>query len=611
MLAQRSPVSRRAAALAVAAAGWLGLGVVAAAPASAHAELVASSPADLQILDAPPRSVVLLFDEEVVPLLSSVRVVEPGHAPVRTEQPTHGTQGSRALVVPITGRLTPGDYAVVWRAVSVDDGHATSGSLSFRTLGGTAAKSGNRPASVAPGVTAPRVVRVDTGGGRTGAAVYGVARWLAFLAFAAMVGAAYLRASCRRGGYACTALRRVVLVSWTLLLGSSAIVLLSYGAYVEGGGWRDLVDPTLLSTTLASRAGVALLARIGLLILIAALAVALERARRSGPATVRGQETAVLGGAALLAGTWSVVSHSASGTRPGPFMLIDVTHLVATALWVGGLVAIAVTSSRRADPIEATQLTRRFSTTAAGCVVVLVGTGLVQSWRRVGSLAALADNDYAKLLLVKVSLVGATLLVAAVTRHFVLRRRASVPRGPRVQRSFSPARGLVVVEAVFGLVVLAITSLLVTTEPAKSAHEAIVAARERTSAGAQVREVSAAALPRTPGLAGKVPYDAGVGSRGTGSVEVSVLSTRPGPTEIHFTVLDAAGVPRALARIAVALRQSGGSGQALTVRVRSLGRGHYESVGASLPRAGHWQLGMALGLPGGATAIAIAALDVQ
>src|SRR5437660_375917 len=117
---------------------WALIAVAAAGPASAHASLVASNPSELQILDEPPASVLLVFDEAVRPELSAVSLTGPAKQPVPLGAPSHGSHGPSYLLVPIAGRMPAGDYQVSWRAVSSDDGHPTSGGFSFRTLASAA-----------------------------------------------------------------------------------------------------------------------------------------------------------------------------------------------------------------------------------------------------------------------------------------------------------------------------------------------------------------------------------------------------------------------------------------------------------------------------------------
>jgi copper resistance protein C len=120
--------------------GWL-LGAVGAAPASAHASLVRSSPADQSSLATAPTTVTLTFDENIrTP--SVVLVTNADGASV--------VQGKTTVVDNISS--TPvstgpsGEFTVAYRVVSAD-GHPVSGRLAFSVGPG-------RPGAPTPQVTA-------------------------------------------------------------------------------------------------------------------------------------------------------------------------------------------------------------------------------------------------------------------------------------------------------------------------------------------------------------------------------------------------------------------------------------------------------------------------
>jgi copper resistance protein C len=123
----RTARSARAAAVAAALAVGVGslLGVVGAAPASAHASLVRSSPADQSSLATAPTTVSLTFDENI--RMPSVIIVTDARGASVAQGETSvldntASQGVRPG--------TSGDYAVVYRVVSAD-GHPVAGRLTF------------------------------------------------------------------------------------------------------------------------------------------------------------------------------------------------------------------------------------------------------------------------------------------------------------------------------------------------------------------------------------------------------------------------------------------------------------------------------------------------
>jgi copper transport protein len=260
-------------------------------------------------------------------------------------------------------------------------------------------------------------------------------------------------------------------------------------------------------------------------------------------------------------------------------------HLVAAAVWLGGLVAL-LASGRGLGSAAV----RRFSTVALTCVAVLVSTGVVQAWRRVGSTAALTDNGYGRLLLLKLGLVIATLAAAAAVRHRLRRSRAAL--------SLPLHRGLLI-EAALGVTVLGVTSALVVTQPARDEHAHVVAAREASS----IRPVA----PVEP-VNATAPFNTGAPG-GRGQLAIEILP-QVGETTVHLAVLTSGQQPLD-ARVVVALRRSGSTGTGLPVRMQRIGVGHYVSTGAVLPSAGDWELGVGVLLPDGGRAATTAAFTVR
>jgi copper transport protein len=560
--------------------------VVQAPPAEAHASLLASSPAELDILTAPPGQVMLVFDEDVEPELSAVLVTGPSGTPLQVGALGHGRFGKSYLTADLSGPAPAGDYTVTWRVLSPDDGHTTGGGFSYRTTIAGTAKPGARvidPAAT-PGTRA--VV----------GAIYGTARWTAFLGFALLAGGGYFLVACGPIGATRRALRLIGAGGIALLV-STALALLTYGPQAEGSSLSGIVDRQLLTTTLSTHTGHLLLLRLGLLGGLAGVAVVVARSSRRGRHVTlpQGRRSLVLATAAALATTWSFASHSASSAHPLPLMALDVAHLVACAVWLGGLVALGAAVLPDTGSGLSRLAARRFSSTAAVCVAVLVVSGSVQAWQRVGSPAALLDNEYALLLLGKLGLVWLTLLLAGVARFRVLRLPAF---------DVSALRRVVIMEAGLAVAVLTVTSVLVTTEPARTAHAERLAAQRR-EVPAQVRP---AALVTQP-LSGQAAYDGGGGASSRGVVEMSVVSPHVGPSEVHITIVDAAGRARPVTELVVALKPPAGPQQAVTVQ--RLSTGHFVSSGARFSAPGAWRLGVALRLPSGAGALVTFGVEVS
>ena len=195
--------------------------VVSAAPAYAHAELVDSSPANGERLQAAPREVVLRFTERVSPVQEAFRLLDAATgdrlpAAAGFEEPADGS----TLRYPLPD-LPDGSYLVTWRVVSADS-HPVAGSFSFG-IGQDAPPVTTSSATV---TSAPWPVTA--------------ARGIGYLAFAMVAGALALALLCWRQGRNDGRLRRLRTVG--IVVGVAATVLgLLLGYLVEINMRRALI----------------------------------------------------------------------------------------------------------------------------------------------------------------------------------------------------------------------------------------------------------------------------------------------------------------------------------------------------------------------------------
>jgi len=169
--------------------------VALAPPASAHDELLSSSPEDGARV-APPRALTLTYSESLVDTGFRVVVRGPGGR-VGGDVRLSGDRLVQRFETP----LPPGPYDVVWRVVSAD-GHPISGRLSFTVraaASSTSTSSTTRSATSSTSVPSPTVTPstpgagADDGGSGRGGLVLTVG-------LAAVVAAAAAAAVSRRRG---------------------------------------------------------------------------------------------------------------------------------------------------------------------------------------------------------------------------------------------------------------------------------------------------------------------------------------------------------------------------------------------------------------------------
>ncbi|MFE9092664.1 copper resistance CopC/CopD family protein [Streptomyces sp. NPDC007264] len=413
-----------------------------AAPASAHAALIGSDPAQGTVVDKAPAQVTLTFSETVALSDDSLRVLDPRGQRVDTGRAFN--QSGAMYGVKVHAGLPRGTYTVTYQVVSADS-HPVSGAFTF-SVG-------------APSATTVTVSGPTAGGGVVGW-LYGFGRYVSYAGFIVLAGGAAFVLACWQRGAGVRAVQRLVVSGWLALTSATLALLLLRGSYTTSGKIADVFDLSLMGQVLQTKSGAALVSRL-LLLAAGALFVAVlfgayvkrdadaqeatggGRGRAGGSGAAKGtprggalEEDAAdlaaerrdltfglaIGGtvvAAGLAATWAMAEHASTGIQAGLAMPVDVLHLLAVAAWLGGLAALLV-SLYRAPSIERAAV-RRFSRVAFASVVTLVSTGVYQAWRQLGSWSALTGTTYGQLLIAKVGLVAVLVGLAWVSRRWTVR----------------------------------------------------------------------------------------------------------------------------------------------------------------------------------------------
>jgi copper resistance protein D len=150
----------------------------------------------------------------------------------------------------------------------------------------------------------------------------------------------------------------------------------------------------------------------------------------------------------------------------------DAIHLVASAAWIGGVVALVllITATRRTVPDAWPSLVRdateRFSILAILSVSALLVTGIVSGVILVGSFHALLVTRYGQLLMLKIALFAVMLGFAAVNRFWLTPRLAGLANGARELDAVRRLTRNCNVEIALGLAIFAIVGVLGTRHPA-------------------------------------------------------------------------------------------------------------------------------------------------
>ncbi|GGM22094.1 hypothetical protein GCM10011608_03560 [Micromonospora sonchi] len=446
-MADMTAAPRRRFARLTAAAGLLvtivALLLAPASPATAHAVLNSSSPTASSVVPAAPAEVVLTFSESVRKVPDKIRVIAPDGSRADRGEPVFTDS---VVNIPVDPSGPNGTYLVTYRVISADS-HPVSGAFTYS-------------------VGAPSEPPVDSGNdGRANPTVGNaikIAKFVGYAGLLLLIGPALVLAllwprRLSRRGPARLAWTGLGLVALATVAGTLWQV-----PYTNGGGLFDITGAGL-SLVLGSVFGAVHLVRLGLL----AAAAVLLRPLLAGPVgrtdlVVLG----VLGAGALL--TWPLSGHPAASPAPAVSVLVDAVHLGGMAVWLGGLVMLAVFLLPRADERELGAILPIWSRWAALAVSALLLAGIVQALIEVATPAALVGTRYGQLVLAKSGLFALVIGVAAYSRHLV-RKRIAASRP-------APIRRAVWVELAITAIVLGVSATLVQTTPARTASANVAGA---------------------------------------------------------------------------------------------------------------------------------------
>jgi copper transport protein len=506
-----------------------------ALPASAHAQLESSQPAQGSQSQAAPSAVTLVFTEEVGLSARSLQVLDPAGRRVEAGAPEHPAGDSRVMRVALRPGLGRGSYTVSYRVVSVD-GHPVSGTFAFGV--GVPAGTVSSLQSVDPLVAVLRTL----------------AQLFSYAGAALLVGGGFFVFWLWPQARESQRVERLMIAA-VLVAGIGAVgVLLVQGPYVAGRGVGGLLDTELLGETFSTSYGRPLLLRV----LAVALSVPvfgiwprLPDGDDSGPGAV-----AALGNAVLLAASFSLTGHAAEASPRLLAEAADALHLLAAGVWIGGLAVLVFAFLPEAAEATRARVLPLWSRTAMVAVAVVVVTGSYQGWRETRSVAALTGTGYGRLLLVKLAAVCLLLVLAAFAR----RSLASAVARP------GGLRRIVELEALLGLVVLAVTSFLVATPPARATFAPPFAANVQgwDSEGNRIK------------------------------VAIGIGSTRVGAQTIRLQAWSEFGAPLVIASATGVLTRRAATtdpaGGAVRTTFSVTGPGQAVATGVVLPSSGEWTL---------------------
>ncbi len=483
--------------------------------AEAHALLLRAEPQPNAELAHPPSTLEFWFSEPLEKTFTGARILRAdgteaptGAAVIDPEDPTH-------LTLPLE-TIEPGIYTVVWQTLSSVDGHEWVGSFPLTVLNAD----GTRPTG------SPLVVAEDHPD-RLPPLGDALLRWLSLLGATLLVGSLSMRwllpLSDSEEGLD-RSLDRLIsttaMVGTLLLTGAGWLQFLMQALRLGATG-------ELLEFLLATRPGRLLLMRqmllAGVIPLLYPNGWAYILRLRSVPAGLAshkwpflyipyvwllafgmagmfyyrmelwifvvafmfigsGWSEVLLGGKPTWHGafpqrTWSTIltaaalftfpasSHAAAARGSGWAVAVDYVHLIAAAVWAGGLLFLALLLLRLRhtetvpDPDRLVLLLRRYSLSAQAAVFLLAVTGLFSSLVQLPGFDSLFDTTYGRVLLVKLALVAVIMALAYFNNRAVRQATATVSNTGKLR----PFMRRVIVEAGMASVLMLSVALLVQT----------------------------------------------------------------------------------------------------------------------------------------------------
>jgi copper transport protein len=410
----------------------LGALLAAPEPAFAHAATVGSNPAPGSVVGTSPTEITVTFSESISPVSGRVQVVAPDGERISGLATARGA----VLHIPVrTAKHPLGTYLISYRVISADS-HPVGGAITF-SVGAPSA----RPEAATTVGTHPSVkVAVPT------------LRFLGYAGVTLIIGPAlFLALLWPRRRSRLGAVRSV----WTGLALTAAATLGALGTQAPQGSGAALwqVSPGELGEVATSRFGLTLLARLAALVALAVLLPPLLRGSSGRPRAIL---VALVGLAGLA--TWPLTGHAIAAPLPAVTVTVGVVHLAAMGVWIGGLFTLLAFLLRGTDRRVLGVLLPVWSRWAAMSVIWLALAGTVQAVVQVGSIDALVQTGYGRLLLTKLGVLVLVLAAAAAARRFV--RRSEPGNG---------LRRTVGIEVAATAVILALSAVLVQVDPGRTA----------------------------------------------------------------------------------------------------------------------------------------------
>ncbi|MFT5224202.1 MAG: copper transport protein [Glaciecola sp.] len=458
--------ARRATAVATTLLLLVILLMTAARPALAHTSLASSDPVQGATLTMPFDEVTLTFSRAIELLPSTMRLTDAAGRELAIDVEVSRSAEGDVVVGTFAEALYAGTWRVHWQILA-SDSHPREGIVTVVVdddvvapapapepsgstqpgLGGVVGSESRPPPVIAASAPFPSPKAFEYAGD--------LVRVIYYLGLMVAIGLTFFKAGPHRGEASnALGMARAVALGAGLALVAGVLEVAMHAGALSAAGWSGMFDGGTWAAIRNTGLGPALWLRTAGLVLL--LGGAMRRAKlrlASGPDVFK------LAGAALVIASFQFVGHTASTAPAWVIRTADVVHVVTAAVWVGGLVGLAMLSGH-ADRLGRARTAARFSTAATTAVAAVAVAGTMMAFLNIPSWAALFSTGYGRLLLAKLSLV-AVLGALGAYNHLVV-----VPRlTDGDTEALDDLRRTVSIEVVLILVIVVLTALLINTTP--------------------------------------------------------------------------------------------------------------------------------------------------
>lgn len=475
---------------------------------------VASSPAQITITFAAP-----LGGKNIVTIECNTQPILVGDPSVGPDQVT--------LTVALPNPLPKGDCTVRWSVSAPEGGNAGTDTITFAILADdataptTTSVTGDQSTTVSTTATSTDTATsggdsASTESGSSSSGPEGLMRLIATIGLAVLFGSLVLIALAWPEGVEYILTVRFLRIVCGVAIAGSFFHLVTMTALITNRSIAASINPLAWTDLTSSGPGLAALFRflfaVGCVWVVARPERVIDQMTQMAALAIPGLAVATFG-FSRSGGDLALIGH-----------LAGVVHALAMSVWVGGLVLLTRVVLSGPGDEDLVHAVRGFSRMSTAAIVATVVSGGVQLYR-LDRGSALLTSGHGRVVLLKALLVVGVVFIGTMSRQLIQQKlsRAEV-LGPKMAARLKKALG---VEAVAGIVILALSSILLTMTPANVAV-------------AQTPDVGAAQLFKNDSLEVSVAFSQVVGPNAV-RIEVAKPVTGISDLTVEFLPPDGSG----------------------------------------------------------------------